>query len=696
MATQLHTVTGFRQDGDVGADPTSQMELLRGYIDNELEEMSRFRDHIGLTTRLDNCLRLREGQYDAAQLAAIRAYGGSQIFARLTTNKIRGATAMLRSIFIQGDRPWDVDPTPVPSLPEDIESNISDLVMMETQGLVQAGQQPDPAQIKMRVEQLTRAAQQSARRQSRIEAIESARYIDDILVEGDFYKALNQFLLDFATYPCAVLAGPTAVMKTGVEYVDGQPVRARKPVLTYRRVDLYDIMWAPGARELGNANIIELLRLNRADVNALIGLDGYDEDALLSVLREYGDSGYHYEQFASQVHDDSQNQGGIFYRTQIEVLAYTGTMSGRDLDTYGLSLPDDAPIEDDLEYQVQAWVCGRYILKAQVDPDPSNRTPYYSAAYEPVAGSIVGTALCELFSDVQEGYNATARGLVNNIAFASGPMVGLNRDRWQAPNDQVVRIQPLMIWQFESDPSATAGEKPIEFYQPNLNAQELISTLSFFQNLADEISGIPRYLTGSDKIGGAGRTSSGLSMLMGNATRTMTSVAGGIDEGVIEPVIQKTYTLVQVTTGTTVLRGDEKIRARGATFAEERETDRMRAIELLQLTANPYDMQIMGMNGRAALLRGATQAFVRTGEEVVPPEDAMLAMQQQQMGAGQAGVTGQVTQPGGPPNGSPQPGGSQPAPSQGRAPPQEQARGTDNAMRVRSQGAVSRQAGGGR
>jgi hypothetical protein len=296
---------------------------------------------------------------------------------------------------------------------------------------------------------------------------------------------------------------------------------------------------------------------------------------------------------------------------------------------------------------------------------------------------------------VQECYNATTRGLVNNIAMGSGPMVGVNRDRWQAPNDQVVRIQPMMIWQFESDPSAPAGEKPIEFYQPQMNVQELITALGYFQNLADEISGIPRYLTGSDKIGGAGRTSSGLSMLMGNATRTMTSVAGGIDEGVLEPVIGKTYTLVQLTTGTTILRGDEKITARGATFAEERETDRMRAIELLQLTANPYDMQIMGINGRAALLRGATQQFVRTGEQVVPPEDTMMAMQQAQSAAANAGG-GQGGGVIGADNASAQPeGGSPPAPQEQRAASQEAARGTDNNMRVRSPGAVSRQAGRG-
>lgn len=680
MATALKTVEGFQKNAVVGGTPTPFAYDLRLHIQRELEEMSRFRTHIGLIDRLNTCLRLREGAYDAQQLQAIADFGGSDVFARLTTNKIRGGASMLRSIFVQGERPWSIEPTPVPALPEDIGANIRQLVISEANSAAQMGQPISMPALKKRMDQLTRAAQEQALKQARLDALDATRYIDDILTEGYFYQALNSFVLDFCTYPCAFLAGPTAVMKTGVGYVNGVPTRVRKPVLMYRRVDPYDIMWNPGAMDIGTARVCERWRMSRADLNGLIGLEGYDRNAILSALRDYGERGYTYREFFEQVHEDAQNQGGLFYaQSQIDVLCYSGAMAGRDLIEYNVPPPEGETYDPDLDYQLQALVCGDYVLKAQVDPDPSARTSYYSAAYEPVSGSIPGTALCELIADVQEVYNATLRGLVNNIAMASGPMVGINRDRWSAPASGEVRIQPMMIWEWDSDPAAPAGEKPIEFYQPNLNAQELMNTLLFLQNLADEISGIPRYLTGSDRVGGAGRTSSGLSMLMSNANRTMTSVASGIDQNVLEPVINKTYMLVQLTTGTEVLRGDEQIVARGATYAEKREQDRMRMIEFLQTTNNPVDLQIMGMPGRATLLRELSSTFLANGEQVIPSEQELMALAEAQKQQDQANTEMQQV-------GAEQ----QPAPTEERAQSQHQARATDNASRTRSQGAIAR------
>jgi hypothetical protein len=689
------TVEKFDKRGNLGGTPSTAAYNLRLYIQNELDEMSRFRNHIGLIDRLNNCLRLREGQYEAQQLKAVAEFGGSQVFARLTTNKIRGGAAMLRSIFVQGERPWTIEPTPVPTLPDDIASTIGELVINEANQMSQMGQPVSLPQIRKRTEQLKQAALEQALKQARLDALNSTRYVDDVLIEGSFYRALNQFILDFSTYPFAVLAGPTAVMKTGVAYVNRIPTRVRKPVLMYRRVDPYDIMWSPGATDIGQARVCERWRMSRADINSMIGLDGYDDNAIISALRDYGSSGNSYREFFEQVHENAQNQGGIFYASSnIDVLAYSGSMSGRDLIDFEVPPPSSGPIDKDMDYMLQALVCGDYLFKAQIDPDPSARTSYYSAAFEPVSGSIPGTALPELISDIQEVYNAGLRALVNNMAMASGPLVGLNRDRWQDNGTGIPRLAPWEVFQYNTDPSAPAGEKPIEFFQPQMNGQEIMNTLLFLQNLADEISGIPRYLTGSDRVGGAGRTASGLSQLMSNATRTMTSVAGGIDENVVEPLLKKTYDLILLTTGTDVLQGDENIVARGATYAEERETDRMRMIEFMQATTNPIDMQIMGIDGRATLLREVSNSFLPSGEEIVPSEQAM--MMRQQAAQQQAAMQGALAGPGEPGagdtgQGPPVPGGPpQPNPTPPRGVSQQMARPTDNMQRTRSPGAIQR------
>lgn len=81
-------------------------------------------------------------------------------------------------------------------------------------------------------------------------------------------------------------------------------------------------------------------------------------------------------------------------------------------------------------------------------------------------------------------------------------------------------MYPWKIWQYSDDGYGTAGAlQPIAFFQPSSHAQELMQIYQQFSLMADEHTGIPRYMTGDSATGGAGRTASGLSMLMSNAAK---------------------------------------------------------------------------------------------------------------------------------------------------------------------------------
>jgi hypothetical protein len=79
-----------------------------------------------------------------------------------------------------------------------------------------------------------------------------------------------------------------------------------------------------------------------------------------------------------------------------------------------------------------------------------------------------------------------------------------------------------------------------------------------------------------------------------------------------------------------LLSGEEKVSVQGVTVAIQRETLRQRQIEFLQTTNNPTDQKIVGLKGRAALLRAVSQQIGLPGEEVVPPEQEIEKMQQQE------------------------------------------------------------------
>ena len=372
--------------------------------------------------------------------------------------------------------------------------------------------------------------------------------------------------------------------------------------------------------------------------------------------------------------DPARNQQGI-----IDGLEFHGTAPGQLLLDFGL--PEEEIPDAALNYSVAVWVVGEYVIKAQINPNPRKRHPYYISSFEKVPGSLYGNAVPDTIGDVQEVANACLRSLVNNMSISSGPQVVVNEDRLSPTCDD--KLYPWKRWRITNDPLATStSEKPVDFFQPPSNAQELLSVYAAMQNIADETSGIPRYLTGSEKVGGAASTASGLSMLMGNASKVLQSVAASIDRDVLEPLLQDLYLMVMLTDETRLLQGDEKIVVRGVNIAMAKDAERMRRLEFLQLTANPIDMQIIGETGRAEVLRSISEDLGMDGSTIVPsPEELEQRMAQQaqaaaaMQGQGAPGTEGQPPGPAGP-------GGAHPA------------RAFDNAQRTRSPQAVARQAGG--
>jgi hypothetical protein len=85
-----------------------------------MQEMRNFRNTEGIAQKLLDGLRAYRGQYDAAKLQEIRKTAGSEVYARITATKCRAATALLRDVYLGPDRPWDLDPTPVPEIPTSI------------------------------------------------------------------------------------------------------------------------------------------------------------------------------------------------------------------------------------------------------------------------------------------------------------------------------------------------------------------------------------------------------------------------------------------------------------------------------------------------------------------------------------------------------------------------------------------------
>lgn len=602
---------------------------LAGHVRKAWQVHHDARRNSGVEQRLYDNLRARRSEYEPQKLAEIKKTGGAEVFAGITANKCRAAAGWIRDVMLgtRADRPWSVRPTPDPELPEDA---VRVVMNMATQQLQQAaamlGRPPTREEAVKLVSALKDQATAALDEEARKRCDRMADKMEDQLLEGGFLRALDEFIDDLVTFPSAILKGPVVRRKNRLKWgPEGKPIVREEMVLEWERVSPFDFYPSPDAARVDDAPLIQAHRLSRRDLTEMIGVEGYDEGAIRSVLEDHGTGGlinwmFEHAQRADAEGKDStsaySNPDGL-----IDAIQYWGSVSGKMLSEWGMKVEDEA-----VEYEVEVWLIGRYVIKAVLNHDPLARKPYYTASYENVPGNIWGISVVDKVRDMQQVCNAAMRAMINNMALASGPQVGILSDRL-APGEEVTTLSPWRIWQFISDPmGSSAQNRPIEFFQPDSNVGELMGVFQKFSELADEYSGIPRYLSG-DTTGGAGRTASGLSMLIGNAGKSIKQTVSNVDIGVIEPALSKLYYYNMRYGEDPELKGDVCVVARGSSALIAKEAAQVRRNEFLAATANPVDLQITGISGRAAVLREVARGLDMNVDKIVPDEIGLLQRQ---------------------------------------------------------------------
>lgn len=617
-------------------------------------EQARSAKQMTVEPRMIMNMRARRGEYDPEKLGQIREMGGSEVYAGLTSVKCRSAASWLRDVLMATgtERPWTLRPTPMPDLPPDINDQIMLKAVGPIQNAILAGQQVQQDQVVELMKELREQAKNQITEEARRRAENMATKMEDQLVQGGFLQALDAFIDDITTFPSAILKGPVVRNKKAMKWVldpqTGQYKVEAEDTLTleWERVSPFDIYPSPAATGVDDGYLIEKHKLSREELTQLIGVEGYDDSSIRMVLDEYGRNGLR-EWLTNDVAMASaegkattqiaQNVDGL-----IDALQFWGPVQGKTLLDWGLT---EEEITDPVkEYHVEAWLIGSYVIKAVLNYDPLGRKPYYVASYEDVPGSFWGRCVADLVRDPQTVVNAAARAIVNNMGIASGPQVVVNVDRL-APGEDITQLTPWRIWQVTNDPTG-GGQPPLLFNQPESRIAELVGIFEKFSEMSDEYSGIPKYMGGEP--GGVGRTASGLSMLMTNAGKAIKQVISNIDIGVMTPMLQKLYDHNMQFSDDPDLKGDIQIVARGAASLVVKDAAQLRRNEFLAATANPIDMQIVGVEGRAHILRETAKNLDMDVDKVVPPMNvlqqkfaaqAMMqqAAQQQQAGVPQAG-----------------------------------------------------------
>ena len=597
-------------------------------------------------------MRQRNGEYDADKLQQIRSQGGSQIYMMITEVKCRAAESWLRDILLDnGSPPWDLDPTPIPDLSPAQSREVQAVFAEKILEIVQnSGQAPTVAQMAEIKEMVSQDYRFGVLQQSQNRADRMKIKIQDQFLQGGWDTAFNDFITDLVTFPAAFVKGPIVRRQRALGWKtspDGrtqvEPIERLGP--EYERVDPFRIYPEPGVGTIHEGYLFEHHRLSRTELSELIGVPGYDDDAIRKVL-EIGNGQSWINEDVELQKDEEERKFYSYMRptTEYDALEFWGKISGKMLIEWGMT-EDDVP-DPAREYDANVWLVGNYVIKAVLNYDPLGQKPYAKTSFIKCPGAFWGKGIPEIIEDLQGVCNAAARALVNNMGIASGPQVEINLDRIPA-NEDITQLSPWKIWQTVNDPVGSSSPA-IRFTQPESRASELMGVYEKFSRLADDHSGIPAYVYGDLNVQGAGRTSSGLSMLMGAAGKGIRQVVMHIDSDIVKPIVERQFIYNMRYDPDESIKGDVEVVAKGAINLAVKETVNVRRIEFLNATANPFDIEIIGKDGRAAILREVAKGLQMPVDEVVPSREKSAFDQQQAALAASAVAQMQSAQPSAP------------------------------------------------
>lgn len=618
------------------ATPKPKVVLnLASWLDKLLQQAKDAKEDVEI--RLLRALRARNGTYEPDHLAAMQSMFGpsyTPIYMNITGAKCRAAESWItETIFQTGKRPFAIEPTPIPELPPGLQAQVKQEAMAAVvQRMAMMGNSMDMYAIMETIQNILPEVNEAVMKKIREVAKENAVLMEDKVqdqfIEGDWYDSLQRAFYDFVTYGTMILKGP-CLRKSPVrirEYDENTgrwtDVIEERIIPVWERRSPFSIFPSPDATAEEIPWIFDEITISRKALSDLIGVEGYDEKAIKTILERYRDHGKPDTTWV----DDAKNQAegkdssASFNTSGIKGHEFHGTVPGSLLRQWGMSSKDIPHLER--EYDAIVWKIDDQVIKAILNPDPMRKKYFYRACFAENPDSFWGQGVPDLLAGVQSLANSTARAIAQNVAIASGPQVELNVERL-APGENE-SIYPWKVWRVTN--GMMQEGRAVEFYQPNIVTERLIEVFNFCMAMADEDSGIPRYMQGNAQgVSGAGETSSGLNMLMSHAAKGIRHAIRNIDLGVISPSVESCYYYNIEYEEDLDIIGDIRVVARGSSALVAKEHLAIRRTEFLNTTMNPVDVQLLG-EGRKKLLAESIRMLELDPDEIFPEEDEAQEM----------------------------------------------------------------------
>ena len=475
-------------------------------------------------------------------------------------------------------------------------------------------------------------------------------YISEYLRFIKFSDTRDDAILDATIFPAAIVKGPILVNEKQPvvqrRMIGGMPAEQLDPsmspyMVTLQNVEKFIFETVPFWDYYVDVNAkspkdsigeIHYKRMLPQEFRELMDDPGYDQAQMALALADI-------ESIKSSMpdtDDDKTNlkQGDKFmgYETikdgRIPVLEFTGLVPVGKLREFGAVLPEGLDDKEDVEAYVACVLAGgNIVIKAQFNY--FGYRPFMVFGAKKIPNCVYKNSIAGLMDDSQKMINSAARMFVDNKALSGNGCLAIHDDKinWQKTGSAA--IYPRKTFYLKGNATVKDAIENLTFTDTTNGLREMIT---FFLEMADNETGIPKYTQGTGESSYLNKTAQGISMIMGAANVNLKPFIANIDANVTEPVVirldalfsmlgkyppQYNIPLKAVATGTISL------------IAREIIVENM--IKFLQIAQNPQDALII--RRRELLLQMADKLglskFVNSEQEIQQLEKMMAERQAQ-------------------------------------------------------------------
>jgi len=571
-------------------------------------------------------LRQYLGQYDPEILEKIEP-DRSRAYPKLTRIKVVSMVSRLMALlFPTSEKNWGLQASKSPTFAANTVQQVLD---------VWAQSNPNAQITKKELDRILKKA-------ASIMAEKMEEEIDDQLMDiggsaaMDYVALVRKVIFSAVLYGPGILKGPMTVSRRqGVYQITASGVMvSEEDVLRpyYEHVPCWDYYPDMAAKTFAQMDgQFQRHVFSRHQLRKLADRSDFLGDRVKRYLETHQDGNYRRETYESELKvlggaNNVKDNGRKF-----EVIEYWGYVFGHELRAAGVQVADNK-LSD--ETRATIWMVDGEVIKAAADPFPDGVQMYHEFVFEEDEVNLMGSGLPPICRDSQLGVCASTRMLIDNASVTCGPQLEVNVDLLRLDQD-TKGVKPFKVWYREGDGQA-AATPAVRNITIDSHIPELMKMVDLFMGFADKETFVSPATNGDMENSPSEpmRTSSGASMILGNAALPFRDIVRNFDQFTMS-VIHSLAEWNRLFNTNEDIKGDLQPVARGATSLIAKEVRAM-ALDNLATTLRDDEAVYIDMQELARSrisVRDLPTERLMLSDEAVEKKQAEIAQKQQKQEA---------------------------------------------------------------